>query len=388
MTRWSGSRAGVANRAGRFLAVAAVTALCMLPAVATAQSALERPPNLGGGWIGHPGQAYFHFTHRFSLVGSVHKVVNSPSFLLAAGLPGNILAGAVYATSSDISPLPRPNEWEFFTRWQPVQGGGALPLRLTLQGGYNVAAASFDGEAATASELGPVRWFGAARILSRPFGGADPRVALGTGAVWRIGRWGAVGADVASLMRRAAAERIAWSAGLLLGIPYTPHTLSLHATNANTSTLQGASRGGEEVRWGFEFTVPLTLSRFTGGTPAPAVIAVAPTGPGGEAGEAGEAGTAGAAGVVTAVGVAGADTVRASMTGLEYGPARLEVAAGTTITWTNRAPVPHTVTGDDGSWGSPLLDPGEVWSYTFAKPGTYPFHCAPHPFMKGVVVVR
>src|SRR5205085_4953241 len=46
---------------------------------------------------------------------------------------------------------------------------------------------------------------------------------------------------------------------------------ALHVSNANTSTLQGLSRGGSERRWGFEFTIPVHLSRFfTNGEPVPA----------------------------------------------------------------------------------------------------------------------
>src|SRR5439155_17942958 len=44
----------------------------------------------------------------------------------------------------------------------------------------------------------------------------------------------------------------------------TPHTLSLQATNTLVNTLQGASRGTKDVRYGFEFTVPLTLRRYFG----------------------------------------------------------------------------------------------------------------------------
>lgn len=356
--------------------------LLVSPPGLSAQSALERTPNLGGAWVGRPGQGYFNFTHRFMVVGSAQKVVNSPTLLLGAGLPGNLLAGLVYATSSDVASRPRPNELELFTRWQPLGREGEFPLALAFQGGYNTAAESVDGEVASALDLGPVRVLGAVRLLSRPFGEGAARAAVGTGAVWRLGRWAALGGDLVSLLDRDPLERVAWSAGLLLGIPYTPHTLSLHLTNANTGTLQGASRGGDQVRWGFEFTVPLTLSRFIGGGTAAAAKAASPPADGGAA-----AGAERAMAADTVRGVA-TDTVRAFIDGLEYSPARLEVARGTTIIWTNRAPLAHTVTGDDGSWGSPLLDPDGSWSHTFTTPGTYPFHCAPHPFMKGVVVVR
>jgi plastocyanin len=69
-------------------------------------------------------------------------------------------------------------------------------------------------------------------------------------------------------------------------------------------------------------------------------------------------------------------------------PARIEVAAGTTIVWTNRGQVTHTVTAEDGSFESGNIDPGQQRSLTFSRPGTFPFHCTPHPFMRGVIVVK
>ena len=82
------------------------------------------------------------------------------------------------------------------------------------------------------------------------------------------------------------------------------------------------------------------------------------------------------------------DTVRATMRQLEFAPARIEVAAGTTVIWTNNAPLQHSVVADNGSFDSGLIDPGKRYAHTFTTPGTYTFHCTPHPFMKGVVVVR
>ncbi len=46
------------------------------------------------------------------------------------------------------------------------------------------------------------------------------------------------------------------------------------------------------------------------------------------------------------------------------------------------------MTATDQSWTSPLLEPGDSWSRTFDRRGTYAFYCTPHPFMKGMVVVR
>jgi plastocyanin len=37
---------------------------------------------------------------------------------------------------------------------------------------------------------------------------------------------------------------------------------------------------------------------------------------------------------------------------------------------------------------SKVLDTDEKFSYTFSKPGTYPYFCSVHPHMTGTVVVK
>lgn len=71
-----------------------------------------------------------------------------------------------------------------------------------------------------------------------------------------------------------------------------------------------------------------------------------------------------------------------------FGPAAITVAAGTTVTWTNRDDIPHTVVSDDKVFKSKVLDTDEKFSYTFAKPGTYPYFCSVHPKMTGKVIVQ
>jgi plastocyanin len=71
-----------------------------------------------------------------------------------------------------------------------------------------------------------------------------------------------------------------------------------------------------------------------------------------------------------------------------FGPAALTVAAGTTVTWTNRDDIPHTVVSDDKVFKSKVLDTDEKFSFTFTKPGTYAYFCSVHPKMTGKVVVQ
>jgi plastocyanin len=73
-----------------------------------------------------------------------------------------------------------------------------------------------------------------------------------------------------------------------------------------------------------------------------------------------------------------------------FGPATLTVAVGTTVTWTNRDDIPHTVvsTDDPKAFKSKALDTDDKFSFTFAKPGTYPYFCSLHPKMTAKIVVQ
>jgi len=71
-----------------------------------------------------------------------------------------------------------------------------------------------------------------------------------------------------------------------------------------------------------------------------------------------------------------------------FGPASLTIAAGTTVTWTNRDDIPHTVVSEDKLFKSKVLDTDEKCSFTFAKPGSFGYFCSLHPKMTGKVVVQ
>jgi plastocyanin len=70
-----------------------------------------------------------------------------------------------------------------------------------------------------------------------------------------------------------------------------------------------------------------------------------------------------------------------------FSPETLEIAAGTTVTWTNNDEAMHTATADDGSFDTGAINQGESASVTFDEPGTYTYTCTFHPGMKGTIVV-
>ena len=71
-----------------------------------------------------------------------------------------------------------------------------------------------------------------------------------------------------------------------------------------------------------------------------------------------------------------------------FTPGDVEVAVGTTVTWTNTDTVSHTSTSDASGWDSGVISPGRQFSFTYQTAGTFPYHCAIHPGMVGTVTVR
>ncbi|HLZ46553.1 MAG TPA: plastocyanin/azurin family copper-binding protein [Gemmatimonadales bacterium] len=74
-----------------------------------------------------------------------------------------------------------------------------------------------------------------------------------------------------------------------------------------------------------------------------------------------------------------------------FHPDSLNVPRGATVTWVNcedAGTEPHTTTSDSAVWSSPDLAPGNTFSHTFAASGIFLYHCTPHPFMTGKVVVQ
>lgn len=76
-----------------------------------------------------------------------------------------------------------------------------------------------------------------------------------------------------------------------------------------------------------------------------------------------------------------------------FSPDSLAAGPGTTIRWTNRDAIEHTIT-----WGSPderdvriapasLDSAGAIHTATLRDPGRYHYFCDRHRFMRGVVIV-
>jgi plastocyanin len=84
------------------------------------------------------------------------------------------------------------------------------------------------------------------------------------------------------------------------------------------------------------------------------------------------------------------ETMEIKIDNFTFGPAALTVPVGTTVTWTNKDDIPHTVVSTDEpkAFKSKVLDTDEKFSFTFSKAGAYPYFCSIHPKMTGKVIVQ
>lgn len=350
------------------------TALVTLTTVVVplrAQSLLYRSPNLGGTWVPDPGVVQFNFLHRFHVNPSSagRAVINYPTFTLATGVARRVAIGAWFATKSPAGvgrSAGTSNETEVFARWRLLGGAEGTPgLRIAVTPAYDFLAQSVDGEVGVDYDLGPVTLEGAARITSKPLGASGgARAALAVGAVARVTRFIALSADVGSFVSPTVLA--AWSAGIQVQIPNSPHTFAFEVSNTVASTIQGNSIGFPQRLYGFEFTIPLRLSRFG------AWFRKAPR-------------AASVTGDVDSP-VAATLTIRA----MKFPADTVILSAGQAVRWNNTDPLGHTITFATGSGeaNSDLIPPNGAYVHRFTRPGTYPYSCTPHPFMTGVVVVR
>ena len=87
------------------------------------------------------------------------------------------------------------------------------------------------------------------------------------------------------------------------------------------------------------------------------------------------------------------DAVIVNIDKMKYETPAVTIKAGEAVTWINNEVMPHNVhflagvVTEDAVRGE-MLKKGESWSARFNEPGTYDYHCTPHPFMRGKVVVE
>jgi plastocyanin len=90
----------------------------------------------------------------------------------------------------------------------------------------------------------------------------------------------------------------------------------------------------------------------------------------------------------TSAGGSAAMTAKVKIVKFTFSPMTVTVKVGGTVTWLQVDSVGHSVQSDDGAWAtSAVLMPGQTFSHTFTRAGTYNYICGVHPYMKGTVSV-
>lgn len=111
------------------------------------------------------------------------------------------------------------------------------------------------------------------------------------------------------------------------------------------------------------------------------------------------AGSALAAGAVEAVStapdaVAKPAAVVVTIDKMKYAQPEVKIKAGESVTWTNLEVMPHNVHFQKADIGAEqdlmgsMLTAKQSYTVKFNKAGTYAYHCTPHPFMRGKVIVE
>lgn len=84
-----------------------------------------------------------------------------------------------------------------------------------------------------------------------------------------------------------------------------------------------------------------------------------------------------------------AATRSVTIAGFAFDPASRTVAVGDKVTWTNNDGTAHTATANGGAFDTGTIGAsGGSATVTFAKAGSYAYHCKIHPSMTGRIVVQ
>ena len=78
---------------------------------------------------------------------------------------------------------------------------------------------------------------------------------------------------------------------------------------------------------------------------------------------------------------------KVTVANMSFGPSRVTVAVGETVTWTFQDATSHTATSDNGFFNTGAASGGASRTVRFRSAGTFPYHCMFHPHMVGRVGV-
>jgi plastocyanin len=74
---------------------------------------------------------------------------------------------------------------------------------------------------------------------------------------------------------------------------------------------------------------------------------------------------------------------------LGFSPSLIKIVIGVnnTVIWKNEDVEWHTAHSNIPEFDSKMIPPGTSFTHTFERAGSYPYHCDPHPWMTGLIIV-
>jgi len=83
-----------------------------------------------------------------------------------------------------------------------------------------------------------------------------------------------------------------------------------------------------------------------------------------------------------------AATIAIKITATGFTPKTVSINQGDAVKWTNADKVNHQLVANNGAFASPIIKPGETYTFTFSAAGTFHYHDALHPALTGTIAVK
>jgi plastocyanin len=83
-----------------------------------------------------------------------------------------------------------------------------------------------------------------------------------------------------------------------------------------------------------------------------------------------------------------AATIAVKITATAFTPKAVTINQADVVKWTNADKVTHQLVANNGAFASPILKPGDPYSFTFNAAGTFKYHDALHPTLTGTITVK
>jgi plastocyanin len=80
-------------------------------------------------------------------------------------------------------------------------------------------------------------------------------------------------------------------------------------------------------------------------------------------------------------------SVNATIVNGGFTPNAISISVGSSVMWTNKDSVAHSIVADDGAFNSGTINPGGQYTYAFPTAGVFPYHDASNGNMAGTVTV-